>query len=156
MDLKWKIREKGLHKIEVHVAGICLDGDASGDLRILIGKRNPRRELFPNKWECGGGQVHDNETFEEAIRFHMKEELNVDVDVICPILTYRIETSRGVIPGLRLICRIKDTVQEPRPNPEEFTDCRWIDEDEIDDYDFIPGLKAHLRSAIELYRRLVN
>jgi isopentenyldiphosphate isomerase len=156
MTLRWKIREKEIHKIEVHVAGICFREGENGKFDILVGKRNPHRKLFPNKWECGGGQVHVNESFEDAIKFHMKEELNIDVDIVCPVLTYRISTDGNTIPGIRIICKMKDASQQPIPNPDEFTECKWISETEIDKYDFIPGLSAHLKKAIESYKKLVS
>lgn len=151
---KWEIREKRIHKIETHVAGICIREDGTGNFKILIGKRTSTRELFPSYWECGGGQVHEGENFEEAIKYHMKEEFNIDIEVVCPILTYEIRLRNKVIPGLRFICKLKNKEQVPTPNPLEFVECKWIQENEIEKYKFIPGLKDDLKRAIKLYKAI--
>ena len=86
----------------------------------------------------------------------MKEEFNVDVDVLRPVLTYEIHTTDGLIPGLRFLCKMRDEAQVAAANPDEFTECKWIPETEIDDYDFIPGLAEHAKEAIALHRRLIS
>ena len=152
---RWLIREKGVYKIEVHVAGFCLSESSDGTLNLLIGKRTPVRRIFPNKWECGGGQVHTGESLREAIWSHMKEEFDIEVNVIRPVLTYEIHTPDGLIPGVRFLCTPRDMTQEAVANPDEFTECRWIGEREIDEYDFIPGLAEQAKEAIAVYRKLM-
>ena len=155
MTSKWPVREKGIHRIEIHVAGFCLKGDSRGPMTLLIGKRTSTRRIFPDKWECGGGQVHTGEGLPEAIQYHMKEEFDIDVDVLGPVLTYEIHSPDGLIPGLRFLCRMRDESQVAVANPDEFTECRWIAETEIDDYDLIPGLAEHAKRAIAIYRKLI-
>lgn len=150
------IREKKIHRIEVHVAGICLREVRGEEFEILIGKRAPNRELFPNYWECGGGQVHRGRNFETAIMYHMKEEFNADVVVEYPIGIYEIKIGKVVIPGLRFICRLRDERQTINAYPEEFTEFKWISEDEIDSYDFVPGLKDDLKKAMNLYKKIIG
>jgi 8-oxo-dGTP pyrophosphatase MutT (NUDIX family) len=64
---KFPIREDGIHKIEVHVAGVCVREEGKG-WKMLAAKRKSTRSLFPNKWECGGGAVHSGEGFEAALK----------------------------------------------------------------------------------------
>ena len=56
------MREEDLSKIEVHVACICFN-----EGNVLVLKRSSNREFYPNLWECGGGHVRANESFDEAI-----------------------------------------------------------------------------------------
>lgn len=146
------MREKGIHKIEVHVAGLCIKKD-NNKLKILVGKRSPNRALFPNYWECGGGQVKSGENFISALKRQMKGEFNIDIEVGPPLEVYDIKTQDSVIPGVRFICLMTDENQAVSIS-EEFTDYRWIDEEKIDSYDFIPGLKERLKSALATYRIL--
>ncbi|MCD6260751.1 MAG: NUDIX domain-containing protein [Thaumarchaeota archaeon] len=149
-----KMREEGIHKIEVHVAGICLKNE-EGRFKILIGKRTRSRQLFPNCWECGGGQVHRGENFVTALKRQMKGEFGIDVVVECPIGVYEIKTNNTIIPGLRFICRPKDNQQEIVVR-KELVEYKWIDESEIDIYEFIPGLKEDLKRALSLYKKILN
>jgi ADP-ribose pyrophosphatase YjhB (NUDIX family) len=151
---KDKMREEGIHKIEVHVAGICLR-DEEGHFKILAGKRAPSRQLFPNYWECGGGQVFRGEDFVTALKRQMKGEFNIDITIEYPIGVYKIETNGTTIPGLRFICRLKDETQEIAIDNKELTEYKWIDEREINVYEFIPRLKEDLSNALNLYRRIL-
>lgn len=44
-DGKFPIREEGRHRIEVHVAGVCVRSK-NGQWEVLIAKRSPRRALI--------------------------------------------------------------------------------------------------------------
>ena len=52
------MREEEIHRIEVHVAGICFKDD-----KVLVAKRSPDMALLPSLWECGGGSVARGENF---------------------------------------------------------------------------------------------
>jgi len=79
------VREDGIYRTEVHVAGICIREDNEGDFQILIGKRTEDRDLFPGYWECGGGLVGKGEDFEDAIRQQFKQEFGLNVSPVIPI-----------------------------------------------------------------------
>jgi 8-oxo-dGTP pyrophosphatase MutT (NUDIX family) len=151
-----RMREEGIHKLEVHVAAICVRDNGKGRFEILIGKRTPNRQLFPGYWECGGGQVFTGENFEVALERQIKGEFNIAVTVEYPVGTYEIKTNGAVIPGLRFICRPKDKQQEATVNPEELSECRWIDENSMDAYGFIPGLKEDIKKALSFYRKILG
>ncbi|HAX91461.1 MAG TPA: hypothetical protein DCY07_04540 [Rhodospirillaceae bacterium] len=142
-------REEGLHKIEVHVAALCFDLESEDTTRCLIAKRAPHRQLYPNLWECGGGQVKAGESFQEAAQREIKEELGVDVDVLFPYGDYVIPTEDGVIPGIKFVCSV-DGTQDVVLDPKEFTDYAWVSEDELDEYDFIPGLEEDIAESFRI------
>ena len=81
------MREEKIHKLEVHVAGICFVGN-----RVLVAKRTSSRKLYPNLWECGGGQVETGENFDDAVKRQLKQELGVIVKPIKVLGTYEILT----------------------------------------------------------------
>ena len=99
-------REEKRHLIEVCVTGICFR-ETENNIEVLIAKRNNNRELYPGKWECGGGQVFAGENFEEAVKRQIADELGVVVDKTVVFGTYGIETpqlEQKKIPGLLFVC----------------------------------------------------
>ncbi|WP_456324020.1 NUDIX domain-containing protein [Desulfonauticus submarinus] len=148
-------REEYQHHIEVHVAALCFK-EENGQLYILAGKRKASRELYPGLWEFGGGQVHEGETFEGAIKRQLLEEFGVKAEVLAPFVTYSIppKGERALIPGLRLICYCVDN-SSLKEEGEEHDIVKWIPVEEIDKYHFIPGLKEVARSAAERFKELL-
>ncbi len=149
------IREDEIHKIEVHVAGVCIQKDDG--LKVLIGKRSNERRLYPGLWECGGGQVHRKEEFEEAIKRQFKEEFGVIIDPVKAIGHYKIVDRENdtVIPGIKFCCRFIDYIEEKIWLDEaEFVEYRWILLNEMDRYEFIPGIKEDIREAVRVYQNV--
>ncbi len=145
------MREEKIHKIEVHVAGICFSGD-----KVLVLKRSPSRKLFPNLWECGGGAVWPGENFEDALAREMKDEAGIIVKPVMALKTYEIMTpgfAQKKIPGLRFVCRLLGFVNGKEPKiSEEHTEWKWVAIDKLDELEFIPGVKEDIRDAYSLIR----
>jgi 8-oxo-dGTP diphosphatase len=55
-------------------AGVLILND-----KILLGLRSKYREFYPNVWDFIGGHCEDNESFEEAMKRELFEELNISV-----------------------------------------------------------------------------
>lgn len=135
------MREEFFEEIEVHVSGICIKGDY-----VLCGKRTASRQLYPNKWECGGGAVKKGESFETACLRQLQEEYGVNVEIIRIVGTYIIKTSDKTIPGLTFLCCITDQ-NSPNPDCNEFCDVRFIHFSDLSKYDFIPGVLSDINKA---------
>lgn len=57
--------------------------------KLLITKRNAKREHAPNEWEIGiTGRVDQGETFEQAASREVQEELGLVVKLIVPFSTF--------------------------------------------------------------------
>ena len=144
------MREDGINRIEVHVAGICFR-KKNGNLQVLIAKRSPDRELYPNLWECGGGQVHPSENFTDSIKRQMKDELGIIIEPITGLCVYEIKTDsfQKKIPGLRFICEIKGYVngKEPQIDGKELIEWKWLNISEMDKIDIIPDVKLDIKKA---------
>lgn len=147
------MREGNAQKIEVHVSGLCFY-----DKKILVAKRNSRKEFYPGLWECGGGQVRNGETFEEAIQRKLKQELGITVRIIKPLGTYFIpypSSEQKKIPGIKFICEIDSFLDGKNPKiTEEHSEFRFLSREEIEDtsLEFIPGVRNEIRQAFsEIY-----
>jgi len=142
-------RENGIHKIEVHVAGLCFDLEHEDGPRCLIAKRTASRALSPNLWECGGGQLKAGESFPEALERQIREEFGVEIDVLFPYGDYFIPTEQGGIPGMKFVASV-DATQRVTLDPQEHTEYAWVGEDDLDRYDFIEGIADEIAESFNI------
>ncbi len=66
------------------------------DKKVLIVQKAEKSE-HPLKWEFPGGKLLENEKFDEALIREMKEELNIDINVIQEIGSVEWDTSDFII-----------------------------------------------------------
>jgi 8-oxo-dGTP pyrophosphatase MutT (NUDIX family) len=154
MPKDFKTREEKIYRLEVHVAGIYLR-EKQKRLEVLIAKRLPTRELYPEKWECGGGQVKPGESFEEAIKRQLFEEFGLLVKVVQPIGTYEIITGsekQAKIPGVKFLCLPENSKGEIALNQKEFSEYKWVSLNSIYKFDMIPGISRDIKRAAQLYQ----
>jgi 8-oxo-dGTP pyrophosphatase MutT (NUDIX family) len=146
------LREDRIHRIEVHVGCICLDGD-----RVLILKRAGSRSLCPGLWECGGGQVWTGESFEDAAIRELRDEAGVMAEPVMPVGTYEIPvpgSGQKKIPGIYFACTFRGYVggNEPRISSEH-TEWRWQPVDRLDGFEFIAGLREAIKKTHSLLKK---
>ena len=139
----WSMRELGIHKIEVHVAGVCVARTPDGALRVLALRRATSKQLFPGLWEGVGGQVLAGEALEEAVFRHLRDEAGLVSDAAVPFATYVIEPGTGSgagarIPGVRFVATVP--LQEPKLDPRQHVDARWLSVDQLGEVEWIPGV----------------
>ena len=136
------------------MSGICYRLH-NNNIEILIAKRSSLRQLYPDLWECGGGQVNFNENFEEAVIRQMKEELGIIVKKVIPFSVYEIfvpEYEQKKIPGVAFYCMFDSYVDSKGAmlDKSEFTECKWVKADEIDNYEVIPGVANDIKQALRI------
>lgn len=151
------MRETKRHCIEVHVAGICLR-ETGYDIEVLIAKRKENKELYPGKWECGGGQVKMGETFEEAVKRKMKEELGVIVKNVLVFGTYKIDVpnlEQKIIPGMKFVCFLDSYIngKGPQIKKDAFSEWKWQSINKLSEIDFIPGVREEINIAWEFFSK---
>lgn len=151
------IREDKQERIEVHVAGICLRPNDQG-FEVLLAKRRKNRDLYPGKWECGGGQVRPGENFETALRRQFFEEMGLKIQVVQPVRAYEIiRHPASLIPGIVFLCLPEgDGHDKIEMNHREFSECRWQSVGKIDELDLISGIKHDIELCLSVLTRLAD
>lgn len=147
-------REKLKQAPEVHVAGMCVDRGASGQVRLLIAKRSADREFYPNKYEGCGGQLAADETFQDGVRRHFLKEMGIEVEVLTDLhCFYEIrETRNPIIPGIRFLC---EQIDPRQPKSIRHTETRWVPEAEFRDMpteSFVGNLKGEVLELLKSYK----
>ena len=111
--------------------------------RFLIAQRPPGKS-FASMWEFPGGKVQDNESEQTALQRELREELDVQVEILqrlTPSFHAYSDFSLRLIPYL---CALK----EGEPEALEHKALRWITPGEISFYDFpeadLPVLAEYL------------
>jgi len=81
--------------IMIGVGAVIEDGAG----RILLVKHRPERGGFwQGKWICPGGELEPGETIEEGIKREVKEETQLEIDLVAPLHPFdRIVKSNGKV-----------------------------------------------------------
>ena len=108
---------------EVTAAIIIEDG------KILIAKRKDGN--IKGKWEFPGGKVEENETFEDCLKREIKEELDMEIEIVRPFETIIHEYENGKIKLISFIVRpiTKDIVLSSHD------DVKWVEKGDLLNYD---------------------
>lgn len=116
----------------------------------LVAQRGPEMS-FSGRWELPGGKVRPGEEPEEALRREVLEELDLDVDV-GPMIA-----SENSQPDERpfQVDVYEATVCSGAPHPQEHSQHRWINSEEIDGLEWVephqplvPAVRAHLNREV--------
>lgn len=70
------------------VFGCAVEAVIVNDGKILITQRSFERSHAPGEWEILTGRVDQGESFEQAAKREVKEEVGLDVDVLQPFNTF--------------------------------------------------------------------
>ncbi len=104
--------------------------------QILISKRSMNKKYFPGLWEVIGGNLEFGEDFDNCIIREVNEEIN------CRIKGLEHLHSRAMyLNGLMYItiAYYGELLDKPIFNEEEISEIRWINEDELNNFEFCPG-----------------
>ncbi|MCK5451914.1 MAG: NUDIX domain-containing protein [Candidatus Aenigmarchaeota archaeon] len=114
------------------VVGIVKFGD-----KILILKRNGNRATSPNLWQGVSGALKEREAAEDAVLREVKEETGLDSKIIKAgeIIDVTDKYGRWIVFPF-LVSVDSDNV---RIDENEHTDYKWINPDEIKNFDCVLG-----------------
>ncbi|MEA2004536.1 MAG: NUDIX domain-containing protein [archaeon] len=127
------------------VVGIVKFGD-----KILILKRNSNRATSPNLWQGVSGALKEREAAEDAVLREVKEETGLDSWIIKDggIIDVTDKYGRWIVFPFLVSVESDDV----RMDENEHTDYKWIDPDEIEDFDCVVGTIKDL-TALGLVER---
>ncbi len=116
----------------------------SNNAEILITQR-PSGKLFPLKWEFPGGKVEPNEDPEDCLVRELKEELNLEIEVVEPFITVNHQYAEFYISLMTFWCKIK----KGKPTLIEHNDYRWVRPHELSLFDFVDADAILIKRIIE-------
>ena len=102
----------------------------------LIARRNRNKHLGL-KWEFPGGKVKNIESFHNALKREILEELDITIDVNEKIAQEYYQDNKVDVVIHYYFCSIK----EGKIKLLEHEDFSWVEKKHFDLYDFVPGDK---------------
>ena len=118
----------------LHLAFSCYLHDEAG--RILVTRRSLEKRSWPGVWTnsfCG--HPGPGEPVVDAVRRHAQGELGIqiaDLTLELPLFRYRAVDPAGVVEHEICPVYVAYTDDEPRLNPDEVAEARWVDPADLD------------------------
>ena len=115
--------KKGSDYIGVGVGGAIFNNEG----KLFITKRGKKAKNERGKWEIPGGGVEFGETFQEALKREMKEEIGVEIEILSllGICDHIIPDEKQHWVSPTYICRI--STGEPKIlEPEKCAEIGWF------------------------------
>ncbi len=102
--------------------------------KLLIIKRCDDNVQKPGIWEIPGGRLNPNEDQIEGLKREIKEETNLDIDVIKP-LTIRKFTrdDNQKIELTNFLCKLPNALNNKLKLSKEHTDSEWVELNNVKD-----------------------
>lgn len=102
--------------------------------KLLIIKRSDDNVQKPGIWEIPGGRLNPNEDQIVGLKREIKEETNLDIDVIKP-LTIRKFTREDnqKIELTNFLCKLPDALNNKLKLSKEHTDYEWVELNKVKD-----------------------
>ncbi len=132
-----------MNKFYVATKGIVLN--QNNQILIIQRAKGGRHE---NMWEFPGGLVEFGELPEESLAREIKEEINLDIDILRFIYSWKwIENNEQVV-GMSFLCRCKD--DSKLKLSFEHSNYKWINISEILDSELDGDIKSNLRKVMDV------
>ena len=134
---------------QVSVAAMIADDDGN----VLVVKRSPRVAHAAGRWDVVSGRLAPGESFEEALKREIIEEIgeSVVIDIVEPYYTFHhIRDDGHEVQGVSYYCRYKGGKVLLN---DEHTDCRWVSVEKARQLIKIESLRRELRRFKEKYLR---
>lgn len=114
------------------------------DNKYLLTKRIHGDKRYHDKWQFPGGEVNYGESLIDALNRELKEELNVQIEIIkqVPLVFEKIEPDwHGIF--ITFICKLKKDGALIKLN-HEASKFKWFSKEEILQLDTLAGIKELL------------
>ena len=160
-------RAKYIEKLHLHCVAVCFKIDEEKNIRILIAKRNEKREKFQGKWEFGCSKAVINKSISQRIKEEYQLDFGIEVEPILddsrtlkeplPIALYQINhegilggecnTDKGIITLAKIIDSSGITNFQTTTKHEEI---RWVSEADL------PNLEKELVNMVPDFIRTLQ
>ncbi len=125
---------------------ICASGILLKDDMILLGKRSPNLDFYPDVWDTIGGHCKPGETPEQTLKREIQEEIGV-----IPTKFHKIRTLKELKPDVYgnydyIIFLVTEWLNTPQNMSNEHIEIKWFN---IDD-------AVRLKLAHPDYRNIFN
>jgi len=126
----------------IHVAcGIIVKGS-----KILVTQRSEQMKL-PLKWEFPGGKIEENETAEECLHREIKEEINLEIEILKQLSASIYDYETFEINLIPFIANYKGGVIKLA----EHKDFKWMEANELLNLDWAPADIPILKEFLKEY-----
>lgn len=97
--------KRGVDYIGVGIGAVIFNEEG----KIFLAKRGKKARNELGKWECPGGALEFGESFEKTIIREMKEEFDIDIEIVDQLTTFNhlIPKEKQHWVALAFICKIK-------------------------------------------------
>lgn len=118
------------------------------DGRLLLTQRAPTKPTWPGTWSnsCCGHPA-PGEALPDAVHRRVRQELGLDVSdlrVALPDFAYRAVDASGVVENEVCPVYVGKVAVDPRPDPDEVVDWRWVAWDAVESTDLSPWAQLQL------------
>ena len=114
--------------------------------KILISKRSSNKKYLHGLWEVIGGNLEFGEDFKDCVIREVKEEINCKIKGLI-----HLHSRAMYLDGLMYItiAYYGEILDEPIFNKEEISEIKWINKDELENFDFCPVDRELLKLGFE-------
>ena len=156
-------------KLFYFVANVVVFRESDG--RCLLLKRSEREKVHPGKYATPGGKLEWKDMdlahptrmngevidFENAVEALVARETREEAGIEIENKLYYINSVAFVRPDGIPVILVKFAARYKSgnvvPNPHDFDDFAWVNEQEIENFDYIKGIDEEIKSAIEIFKR---
>ena len=101
---------------------------------------------FESLWEFPGGKIKCNESKEEALKREIKEELNININIIQQLCTIEHTYPRFHLKMHCFICSIASETRELI----EHKSAKWLTENELESVEWLPADEVAISQLLKL------
>ena len=114
----------GVDFIGVSVGAMIINTEG----QVLLAKRSPTARNEQNQWEIPGGEVEFGEKLVDAIHREMKEELDIEIEIIkqLPAADHIILSEHQHWVPTTFLCRLKGKKQPQIMEPDKCSAVGWF------------------------------
>lgn len=131
----------------------CLIYDKSKGMVLL--QQRSKTSTYPLKWGMWGGKLEEGETFTDALRRELKEELSVDVDIqkIKPLDMFVSPDGRFVYSSFVVVT---DNLSDIKTTERETNDYVWLPVESILKIDLHPETYNTLKRKFHIIEKVAQ